>query len=99
MASVELSEFEQWFAEGAAVVELTYHGGGHYSAIATTVARVTRTQIITTGGTRFWRSKCGMKLVGQTDRLNGGMRIDPTRLVPPTNPHAARLLKPTDPPI
>lgn len=91
-APVELSEFELWFAEGAPVVELTYHGRGDYSAIATTVARVTRTQIITTNGNRFWRTKCGMKLVGQTDQLNGGMRIDPTRIVPPTNPHAVAAL-------
>lgn len=90
--AVDLRPDEQWFAPGQTVVELTYYGGGHYGAIASTVLRVTACQIVVTDERRFWRDRCGRKLVGQTDRLNGGIDINPIRLVPPNNPHAMRLL-------
>ncbi len=59
---------EEWFAEGARVVELEYHGAGRHSAIETTVARLTPSQIITATGRRFWRRRAGRSLVGYTSR-------------------------------
>lgn len=86
---VNLSNAEQWYAEGAEVFELEYLGHGHYAGVRTTVERVTASQIITATGRRFWRRRSGRGLVGQaTKRLANRIRI-----VPLDNPHAAALIR------
>ncbi len=77
---------EDWYKRGAEVVELEYHGHGHYSAERVKVVKVTQAMVFTSSGRRFWRKSTG--LVGQTSKRIAGVQIDPIRIVRPDNVHA-----------
>ncbi len=82
---------EEWFAEGATVAELEYLGNGRHAAELTTVVRLTPAQIVTATGRRFWRTRAGRSLVGQTSRQHA--RPNPVRIAPPDSPAALAALK------
>ena len=82
MKPAEIGSHEQWFAPGTTVAVIEYLGRGDYTVERAIVARVTPAQIVTEDGRKFWRRKCGMSLVGQTDKRNGGMRVNPIRIAP-----------------
>lgn len=81
---------EEWFAQGAAVVELEYLGHGEHAAVRTTVARLTPSQIITATGRRFWRNRAGRRLVGQASRNYA--RPNLIRIAPADAPAALKAL-------
>lgn len=77
---------EDWYQRGAEVVELEYHGSGHYSAERVKVVKVTPSMVFTSSGRRFWRKSTA--LVGQTSKRIAGVQVDPLRIVRPDNRHA-----------
>lgn len=86
---------EEWFTEGATVVELEYLGHDKHTAVQTTVVRLTPSQIITATGRRFWRNRAGRSIVGQSSRQHA--RPNPIRIAPADSPAAIKALGVTAP--
>lgn len=86
---IALQSHEQWFAPGQLVCVLFRAPGAIYSAAETTVTRVTKAQIVTEDGRKFWR-KTG-QLVGETTRkLTYGRLAETVRIVPLDNVNAVK---------